>query len=84
MSLSIARWLMRFFPGASEAWLHMWLRKLAHIGVYFVEGALLFPDLRRTLRGAGKGGSTLALCALIAEADEARKARPSQPCVNLP
>ena len=31
----------------------MWLRKLAHIGVYFVEGALLFPALRRTLRGAG-------------------------------
>ena len=51
LSLSIARWLMRFFPGASEAGLHMWLRKLAHIGVYFVEGAALC----RTLRGAGKG-----------------------------
>ena len=75
LSLSIARWLMRFFPGASEAGLHMWLRKLAHIGVYFVEGALLFPALRRTLRGAGKGfAATLVLCALIAAADEAHKA----------
>ena len=43
--------------------------------MYFVEGALLFPALRRSLRGAGKGFfATLALCALIAEADEARKA----------
>ena len=75
LSLSIARWLMRFFPGASEAGLHMWLRKLAHIGVYFVEGALLFPALRRTLRSAGKGfAATLVLCALIAAADEAHKA----------
>ena len=75
LSLSIARWLARFFPGASEAGLHMWLRKLAHIGVYFVEGALLFPALRRTLRGAGKGFAvTLVLCALIAAADEAHKA----------
>ena len=75
LSLSIARWLARFFPGASEAGLHMWLRKLAHIGVYFVEGALLFPALRRTLRGAGKGfAATLVLCALIAAADEAHKA----------
>ena len=75
LSLSIARWLARFFPGASEAGLHMWLRKLAHIGVYFVEGALLFPALRRTLRSAGKGfAATLVLCALIAAADEAHKA----------
>lgn len=75
LSLSIARWLARFFPGASEAGLHMWLRKLAHIGVYFVEGALLFPALRRTLRSAGKGfTATLVLCALIAAADEAHKA----------
>lgn len=51
----------------------MWLRKLAHIGV-FVEGALLFPALRRSLRGAGKWFLTsLALCALIAVADEAHK-----------
>ena len=75
LSLSIAQWLMRFFPGASETGLHMWLRKLAHIGVYFVEGALLFPALRRTLRGAGKGFlTTLVLCALIAAVDEAHKA----------
>ena len=75
LSLSIARWLARFFPGASEAGLHIWLRKLAHIGVYFVEGALLFPALRCTLRSAGKGfAATLVLCALIAAADEAHKA----------
>ena len=63
LSQSIARWLMRFFPGASEARLHMWLRKLAHIGVYFVEGALLFPALRRSLRGAGKALPPRSCCA---------------------
>ena len=36
---------------------------------------LLFPALRRTLRGAGQGfAAALVLCALIAAADEAHKA----------
>lgn len=75
LSLSIARWLMRFFPGTTETGLHMCLRKAAHIGVYFVEGVLLFPALRRSLRSAGKGFIvTLVLCALIAAVDEAHKA----------
>ena len=75
ISLAIARWLARLFPGVSLTSLHLALRKAAHIGVYFVEGALLFPALRRTLRGAGKGfAATLVLCALIAAADEAHKA----------
>lgn len=75
LSLTITRWLMRFLPGVSEAGLHSWLRKLAHVGVYFVEGALLYPALRAWLRSVGKGFFlTIAVCALIAAADEAHKA----------
>ena len=62
-------------PGAPEAALHLWLRKAAHIAVYLVEGALLFPALRGALKGTAKGFfSTVALCALIAIVDEAHKA----------
>lgn len=75
LSLAITRWLMRFLPGVSETGLHSWLRKAAHVGVYFVEGALLYPALRAWLRGMGKGFClTVAVCALIAAADEAHKA----------
>ena len=75
LSLSLTRWLLRLFPGAPEAALHLWLRKAAHIAVYLVEGALLFPALRGALKGTAKGFfSTVALCALIAIVDEAHKA----------
>ena len=74
LSLAITQWLMRFLPNVAETELHLWLRKLAHIGVYFVEGALLYPALRRRLRGMGKSFAlTIAVCALIAAVDEAHK-----------
>lgn len=74
LSLAITRWLMRFLPSVSEAGLHLLLRKLAHVGVYFVEGALLYPALRAWLRSVGKCFFlTIAVCALIAAADEAHK-----------
>ena len=74
LSLTITRWLARFFPGVAEETLHLWLRKLAHIGVYFVEGALLFPALlRRTQRPIHSFVLTLTLSALIAAVDEAHK-----------
>ena len=50
LSLSIARWLARFFPGASEAGLHMWLRKLAHIGAFLGAGAVLIAGALRARR----------------------------------
>ena len=74
LSLAITRWLMRFLPSVSESGLHLWLRKLAHVGVYFVEGALLYHALRAWLRSVGKGFFlTIAICALVAAADEAHK-----------
>lgn len=74
LSLTITRWLARFFPGVAEETLHLWLRKLAYIGVYFVEGALLLPALRmRTQRPIQSFVLTLALSVLIAAVDEAHK-----------
>lgn len=74
LSLTIARWLARFCPGVAEETLHLWLRKLAHIAVYFVEGALLLPALlRRTRRPIQSFILTLVLSALIAVMDEAHK-----------
>lgn len=74
LSLTITRWLARFFPGVAEETLHLWLRKLAHIAVYFVEGALLLPALlRRTRRPIQSFILTLALSVLIAVMDEAHK-----------
>ena len=58
ISLAIARWLARLFPGVSLTSLHLALRKAAHIGVYFVEGALLFPALYGQ---KGRAGRALAL-----------------------
>ena len=74
ISLAIARWLARLFPGVSLTSLHLALRKAAHIGVYFVEGALLFPALYGQKGRAGRAlALTVALCALIAVVDEAHK-----------
>ena len=82
LSLAIARWLARLFPGVSLTSLHLALRKAAHIGVYFVEGALLFPALYGQKGRAGRAlALTVALCALIAVVDEAHKlAIPGQHC----
>lgn len=78
LSLAIARWLARLFPGVSLTS----LRKAAHIGVYFVEGALLFPALYGQKGRAGRAlALTVALCALIAVVDEAHKlAIPGRHC----
>ena len=82
LSLAIARWLARLFPGVSLTSLHLALRKAAHIGVYFVEGALLFPALYGQKGRAGRAlALTVALCALIAVVDEAHKlAIPGRHC----
>ena len=82
ISLAIARWLARLFPGVSLTSLHLALRKAAHIGVYFVEGALLFPALYGQKGRAGRAlALTVALCALIAVVDEAHKlAIPGRHC----
>ena len=82
LSLAIARWLARLFPGVSLTSLHLALRKAAHIGVYFVEGALLFPALYGQKGRAGRAlALTIALCALIAVVDEAHKlAIPGRHC----
>ena len=82
LSLAIARWLARLFPGVSLTSLHLALRKAAHIGVYFVEGALLFPALYGHKGRAGRAlARTVALCALIAVVDEAHKlAIPGRHC----
>lgn len=82
LSLAIARWLARLFPGVSLTSLHLALRKAAHIGVYFVEGALLFPALYEQKGRAGRAlALTVALCALIAVVDEAHKlAIPGRHC----
>lgn len=82
LSLTIARWLARLFPGVSLTSLHLALRKAAHIGVYFVEGALLFPALYGQKGRAGRAlALTVALCALIAVVDEAHKlAIPGRHC----
>lgn len=82
ISLAIARWLARLFPGVSLTSLHLALRKAAHIGVYFVEGALLFPALYGQKGRAGRAlALTVALCAMIAVVDEAHKlAIPGRHC----
>ena len=82
LSLAIARWLARLFPGVSLTSLHLALRKAAHIGVYFVEGALLFPALYGQKGRAGRAlALTVALCAMIAVVDEAHKlAIPGRHC----
>lgn len=82
LSLAIARWLARLFPGVSLTSLHLALRKAAHIGVYFVEGELLFPALYGQKGRAGRAlALTVALCALIAVVDEAHKlAIPGRHC----
>lgn len=82
ISLAIARWLARLFPGVSLTSLHLALRKAAHIGVYFVEGALLFPALYGQKGRAGRALALIvALCALIAVVDEAHKlAIPGRHC----
>ena len=82
ISLAIARWLARLFPGVSLTSLHLALRKAAHIGVYFVEGALLFTALYGQKGRAGRAlALTVALCALIAVVDEAHKlAIPGRHC----
>ena len=82
LSLAVARWLARLFPGVSLTSLHLALRKAAHIGVYFVEGALLFPALYGQKGRAGRAlALTVALCALIAVVDEAHKlAIPGRHC----
>ena len=82
LSLAIARWLARLFPGVSLTSLHLALRKAAHIGVHFVEGALLFPALYGQKGRAGRAlALTVALCALIAVVDEAHKlAIPGRHC----
>ena len=82
LSLAIARWLARLFPGVSLTSLHLALRKAAHIGVYFVEGALLFPALYGQKGRARRAlALTVALCALIAVVDEAHKlAIPGRHC----
>lgn len=82
LSLAIARWLARLFPGVSLTSLHLALRKAAHIGVYFVEGALLFPALYGQKGRTGRAlAMTVALCALIAVVDEAHKlAIPGRHC----
>lgn len=82
LSLAIARWLARLFPGVSLTSLHLALRKAAHIGVDFVEGALLFPALYGQKGRAGRAlALTVALCALIAVVDEAHKlAIPGRHC----
>lgn len=82
ISLAIARWLARLFPGVSLTSLHLALRKAAHIGVYFVEGALLFPALYGQKGRVGRAlALTVALCALIAVVDEAHKlAIPGRHC----
>ena len=82
LSLAIARWLARLFTGVSLTSLHLALRKAAHIGVYFVEGALLFPALYGQKGRAGRAlALTVALCALIAVVDEAHKlAIPGRHC----
>lgn len=73
LSAKLTRFVMRLLPGlnVSAATLEMILRKLAHFGIFAVEGLLLGLAMMETARDTGVGFVlTGMLCTMVAAANE--------------
>ena len=73
LSAKLTRLLMRMLPmlDVAEATLEFYIRKLAHFGIFAVEGLLLGMAMMETARDVGVGFVlTGILCTMVAAANE--------------
>lgn len=72
LSLRVARRLVQWFPwiGMSAETFNPILRKLAHVGIFAIEGFLMGLCLMNAMRARRGAGLTLLLCAIMAAANE--------------
>lgn len=64
LSMRVLNYLLRLFPGLpySMEWMHTVLRKMAHFGIFAVEGFLLGMALMTTMQRRALGGTIALLC----------------------